>query len=62
MALFKAVLCAWGEIVGEVVFVCDIQLQGPVIYSMQSLACELPIADCGTVSAPARTLKIASVE
>jgi hypothetical protein len=27
MALFKVVLCAWGEIVGEVVFVCAIQFE-----------------------------------
>ena len=65
MALFKAVLCAWGEIVGEVVFRVQhpvASTQGPVIYSMQSLAYDLPIGGLWTVSAPARTWRIASGE
>ncbi len=40
MALFKAVLCAWGEIVGEVAFVCDIQLQARKDRSF--ISCSLP--------------------
>src|SRR5712671_2098827 len=49
MALFKVVLCAWGEIV-EKRFLLRHPVrstQGPAIYSMQSLAYELSIADCG---------------
>src|SRR5258706_324716 len=39
-ALFKAVLCAWGGIVGEVAFVCDIQLQTRQDRSF--ISCSLP--------------------